>query len=54
MEDNLYLGKGQLARSNGEMVEKMARLLRELGFEPASPGEARERLKLKGKEKTSF
>jgi uncharacterized protein (DUF849 family) len=54
MEDNLYLGKGKLARSNGEMVEKMARLLRELGFEPASPKEARERLKLKGKEKTNF
>lgn len=54
MEDNLYLGKGQLARSNAEMVEKMARLLRELGFEPASPKEARERLKLKGKDKTNF
>lgn len=54
MEDNLYLGKGKLARSNAEMVEKMARLLRELDFEPASPKEARGRLKLKGKEQTSF
>lgn len=46
MEDNLYLGKGTLAKSNGELVEKMARIMREFDFEPATPNEAREMLGL--------
>jgi uncharacterized protein (DUF849 family) len=54
MEDNLYLSKGQLARSNAEMVEKMVCILKELDLEPASPQETRILLKLKGKEHTSF
>jgi uncharacterized protein (DUF849 family) len=54
MEDNLYLSKGQLARSNAEMVEKMVRILKGLDLEPASPQETRILLKLKGKEQTSF
>ncbi len=54
MEDNLYLAKGRLARSNAEMVEKMIRILDELGMGIASPQDARDLLKLKGKEKTSF
>ena len=54
MEDNLYLSKGQLARSNAEMVEKMVFILKQLDLEPASPREARTLLKLKGKARTSF
>ena len=54
MEDNLYLGKGKLARTNEEMVEKMVRILKELDLEPTSPQETRAMLKLKGKEQTSF
>jgi len=54
MEDNLYLAKGKLARSNAEMVEKMVRILKELDLESASPQETRILLKLKGKEQTSF
>ncbi len=46
MEDNLYLRKGVLARSNGELVEKMARIMREFDFEPATPQEAKEILSL--------
>lgn len=46
LEDNLYVAPGRLARSNGELVEKAARLLRELGGEPASAAEARATLKL--------
>ncbi len=46
MEDNLYLSKGVLARSNAELVDKAVRVIRELGFEPASPSEARARLGL--------
>jgi len=54
LEDNLYLGKGELAKSNADMVKKMARILKELGMEPASAAEARQILKLKGKDKTDF
>lgn len=40
-EDNIYLEKGVLARSNGELVEKTVRIARELGRQIASPSEAR-------------
>ncbi len=46
-EDNLYLSKGVLASSNGEMVEKVVRLAKELAREIATPEEAREILGLK-------
>jgi 3-keto-5-aminohexanoate cleavage enzyme len=39
-EDNVYLARGVLARSNGELVEKAVRLGRELGREIASPQDA--------------
>ena len=45
-EDNIYLSKGVKARSNGELVEKVARLSRELGREIATPAEARRILSL--------
>lgn len=45
-EDNLYLSKGVLAKSNSELVEKVVRLSRELGREIASPAEARRILSL--------
>ena len=45
-EDNLYLKKGVLARSNGELVEKVVKLARELGRTIASPFEARKILNL--------
>ncbi|MDT8271804.1 MAG: 3-keto-5-aminohexanoate cleavage protein [Desulfomonilia bacterium] len=51
LEDNLYLRKGQLARSSAEQVEKIIRIARELGIEPASPDDARALLGLKGVEK---
>ena len=41
-EDNLYLEKGVLAKSNGEMVEKAVKLAKLLGREIATPAEARE------------
>ncbi|WP_440896038.1 3-keto-5-aminohexanoate cleavage protein [Amphibacillus sp. Q70] len=46
MEDNVYLKKGQLARSNVEFVEQAKRLIRELGKEIATPEEARQLLNL--------
>ena len=48
-EDNIYLSKGVLAKSNGELVEKAVRLAREFGREIASPAEARAILGLKGR-----
>jgi uncharacterized protein (DUF849 family) len=48
LEDNIYIGKGQLATSNAEQVEKMVRILRELSLEPTSSDEARSILGLKG------
>ena len=54
MEDNLYLAKGQLAKSNAEMVTKIKTILDKLDIETASPAEARQILGLKGKENTGF
>jgi len=45
-EDNVYVSKGVLAKSNGELVQKVVRLARELGREIATPAEAREILSL--------
>lgn len=46
-EDNIYLEKGVLANSNGELVEKVVRLAKELGRSIASPAEARQILSLR-------
>jgi uncharacterized protein (DUF849 family) len=54
LEDSLWLGKGQLARSNAEQVAKIRRILEELGLEVATPDEARVMLKLKGKTNVAF
>ncbi len=45
-EDNVYISKGILAKSNGELVEKVVRIAKELGREIASPAEARKILGL--------
>lgn len=54
LEDNLYLERGVLAKSNAEQVEKIARIARELGREPATPDQAREILGLKGLAEVAF
>ena len=46
LEDNIYISKGILARSNAELVEKVVRISREIGREIASPHDARRILKL--------
>jgi uncharacterized protein (DUF849 family) len=50
LEDSLFIGRGRLAASNAEQVSKIRRMLEELGFEIATPAEARSILALKGKE----
>ena len=49
LEDNFYLEEGMMAKSNGDLVAKAARLCRELGSEVASPAEARRQLELTGR-----
>ena len=46
-EDSIYIEKGVLAKSNGEMVAKVVRMAKELGREVATSAEAREILGLK-------
>lgn len=41
LEDNLYYRQGELA-NNVQLVERLVRLVREMGYEPATPSEARE------------
>ena len=48
-EDNVFVSKGVLAKSNGELVEKVVRIAREFGREIATPAEARQILGLKAK-----
>lgn len=45
-EDNVFLSKGVLAKSNGELVEKVVRIAKEFGREIATPAEARKILGL--------
>jgi len=54
LEDNIYIRKGVLAKSNAELVERAVRLASEFDREPATPDEARRILGLKGKEKVNF
>jgi len=44
LEDNIYLGKGQLAPSNAALVEKAAGIIEILGDHVATPAEARKML----------
>jgi len=54
LEDNIYIGKGELATSNADLVAKTVRILRELSLEPATPDQAREMLQLKGRANVGF
>jgi len=54
LEDSLWLGRGQLAKSNAEQVAKARRLIEEVGLQVATPNEAREMLKLKGVGNVNF
>ncbi len=47
LEDNFYISSGVMAKSNGELVEKAARMIRDQGREVATVEECRERLGLK-------
>ena len=46
LEDNFYLGPGQMARSNGDLVAKAARMVQDVGGQIATPAETRALLSL--------
>jgi len=54
LEDNLFLDRGVLADSNARQVEKIVRMARELGVNPATPDETRRILSLKGLKEVNF
>ena len=54
LEDSLYIGPGKLAKSNAEQVTKIRRIVEDLGYEIATPGEARTLLGLKGADRVKF
>ena len=54
LEDALWVSKGVPAKSNADLVEKIVRIAREFGIEPATPTDARHILGLKGPEKANF
>jgi len=54
LEDSLYIGPGKLAASNAEQVAKIRRIIEELGYQVATPAEARQMLGLKGADRVKF
>jgi uncharacterized protein (DUF849 family) len=54
LEDSLFIGRGKLATSNAEQVAKIRRIVEELGYQVATPQEARDMLGLKGADRVKF
>lgn len=54
LEDSLYSGRGELARSNADQVRRIRSVLEALSLEIATPAEARDLLGLKGGDRVAF
>ncbi|MCU1570531.1 MAG: hypothetical protein JWR33_1272 [Naasia sp.] len=54
LEDSLWIGPGQLAKSSAEQVSRIRIILEALNFEVATPDEARQMLGLKGRDSVGF
>ncbi len=54
LEDSLWGGPGRLAKSNAEQVKTARSIIESLGYEVATPEEARQILSLKGADKTAI
>ena len=54
LEDSLWIGPGELATSNAAQVHRGRQIIECLGFEVATPADAREILSLKGGDKVAF
>ena len=54
LEDSIWAGKGELAKSNAVQVTKVRQIIEGLGLSVASPDEARDILALKGGDQVAF
>jgi uncharacterized protein (DUF849 family) len=54
LEDSLWIGPGELATSNAAQVHRVRQIIESLGYEVATPADAREILSLKGGDKVAF
>lgn len=54
LEDSLWSGPGRLAQSNAEQVRIARQMVETLGFDIASPADARQMLALKGPDRVGF
>ncbi|MDH4181211.1 MAG: 3-keto-5-aminohexanoate cleavage protein [Betaproteobacteria bacterium] len=54
LEDSLWIAPGELAKSNAQQVRAARQVIEGLGYEVATPDEARAMLKLKGGENVNF
>ena len=54
LEDSIWIGKGIHAKENSQQVDKIKKVIKELGLEVATPDETRKILSLKGKSNTNF
>jgi uncharacterized protein (DUF849 family) len=54
LEDSLFIGKGELAGSNAQQVQRIRTIVEALGREIATPAEARQMLGLKGGDQVGF
>jgi uncharacterized protein (DUF849 family) len=54
LEDSLYIGRGELAKSNADQVRRIRMILEGLSLEIATPAEARAMLGLKGADRVNF
>jgi uncharacterized protein (DUF849 family) len=54
LEDSLFIERGKLAESNAQQVQKIKRILAEMGREAATPTEARQMLGLKGQQHVAY
>ena len=54
LEDSLWDGPGQLARTNADQVKRIRSIIEGMSLSVATPDDAREILKLKGGTNVSF
>jgi uncharacterized protein (DUF849 family) len=54
LEDSIWIGAGQLAKSNADQVRAARQIVEGMGLSIATPDEARETLQLKGGDKVNF
>jgi uncharacterized protein (DUF849 family) len=54
LEDSLMISRGVLAKTNAEQVQKIRRIVEDLGREVASPTDVRAMLGLKGADRTAI